>query len=296
VILRLKENLYELRGEPLVMGIVNIGDDSVADGVHLRTLEEQLRHARGQLDQGAHMLDIGVQSGRTDTAMISERDELERLLPLVGALAGDGVPISVETWRPAVAERAVQAGASLINDVSGLADIGVADVAAETGAGLVVMHTRARPKEERFPAYTDPVSDVLHFLRTRCDAAIQAGVDASQLIADPGLDFTKTPTESVEVLRRLSELHALGRPLLLAVSRKYFVGMLTAKVPEDRLAGTLAALDYGVSQGACILRVHDVGAVTEYLHVRKVLLDSGEPELRGDPRSQALKWIKPKSA
>jgi dihydropteroate synthase len=296
MILRLKERTFELGGEAVIMGIVNIGTDSVADTLDLRTLEEQVRHARYQLEQGAHIIDIGVQSGRTDTATMSERDELERLLPLVAALADDEVPISVETWRPAVAERAVEAGASLINDVSGLADIGVARVAARTGAGLVVMHTRARPKEEHFPAYADPVSDVRQFLEERCSAAVGAGVDPTQLIVDPGLDFAKTPAESVEVLRRLAELRVLERPLLLAVSRKYFVGMLTATTPEDRLAGTLAALDYGISQGACILRVHDVGAVTEFLHVRKALRGDGEPELRGDPRSPALKWLKPKSA
>jgi dihydropteroate synthase len=296
MILRLKERAFELGGEPVIMGIVNIGPDSVADSLYLRTLEEQVRHARYQLEQGAHMLDIGVQSGRTDTATISERDELERLLPLVAALADDEAPISVETWRPAVAEGAVEAGASLINDVSGLADIGVAEIAARTGAGLVVMHTRARPKEERFPTYADPVSDVLHFLQERCRAAVETGVDATQLIVDPGLDFAKTPAESIEILRHLAELRVLDRPLLLAVSRKYFVGMLTATEPEDRLAGTLAALDHGVRQGARILRVHDVGAVTEFLHVRKALRGDGEPELRGDPSSPALKWLKPKSA
>jgi dihydropteroate synthase len=296
MILRLKDRVLELGTEPSIMGIVNIGEDSVADRLHLTTLAEQLAHAHRQIDEGAQILDIGVQSGRTDTAAITEEQERARLIPLVSALAEQGIPISVETWRSGVARAALETGASIINDVSGLADITLADVAAQTGAALVIMHTRARPKEERFPSYADPVADVLQFLAERIDAAGARGVDPSQLIVDPGLDFAKTPTQSVEVLRRLDELHTLGRPLLLAVSRKYFLGMLTAKEPADRLAGTLAAVEHGVSHGAQIVRVHDVGAVSEFLHVRATLRATGEPELRGDPRAPELKWLEPKGA
>jgi dihydropteroate synthase len=158
------------------------------------------------------------------------------------------------------------------------------------------MHTRARPKQERFPPYDDAPADVRAFLEQRCRAAIERGVDARQLIVDPGLDFAKTPAQSVEVLRRLDELHALGRPLLLAVSRKYFVGMITAKTPERRLAGTLAALDYGVRHGAQLLRVHDVAAVVQFLQVRAALRGTGAPTLEGDPDARELKWLEPKSA
>ena len=288
--------MLDLTERPLIMGIVNIGDDSVADTSHLRTLDERLAFARRQLEHGADMIDIGVQSGRTDTAIISEADELERLLPLLHALAEDEVRVSVETWRPAVASAAIAAGAAIINDVSGLADPALATIAAETGAGLVVMHTRAQPKQARFPDYEDPVVDVVEMLRERCAAAIALGVDPDQLIVDPGLDFAKTPAESVEVLRRLDDLRSLERPILLAVSRKYFLGMLTARPPAERLAGTLAAIDHGVGHGASILRVHDVGAVAEFLHVRAALRDTGPPELRGDPDSCELKWLEPKSA
>jgi dihydropteroate synthase len=294
--LRLKDRVLEVGAGPWIMGIVNIGDDSVADRLHLTTLEDQLAHARRQVAEGAHILDIGVQSGRTDTAVMTEEDERARLIPLVSALAELEIPISVETWRAGVARAALEAGASIINDVSGLADITLADLAAQTGAALVVMHTRARPKEERFPSYDNPVADVLEFLAERIDAASAHGVDPSQLIVDPGLDFAKTPIQSVEVLRRLDALHTLGRPLLLAVSRKYFLGMLTAREPADRLAGTLAAIEHGVSRGAQIVRVHDVGAVGEFLHVRATLRGTGEPELRGDPRAAELKWLEPKGA
>jgi len=296
VILRLRERVLELGDGPLIAGIVNIGEDSVAERLHLRTLGEQLAYARSQLDLGAHIVDVGVQSGRTDTATISEEEELERLAPLVRALAAQRVPVSVETWRPAVAAGVLQAGAAIINDVSGLADPALADLAAESGAALVVMHTRARPKEERFPDYADPMADVLEFLGERCALAREHGVEDSQLILDPGLDFAKTPAQSVEVLRRLHELKAFERPVLLAVSRKYFIGVLTAKTPEERLAGTLAALEYGIAQGAQIVRVHDVGAVVEFLDVRGALHGSGEPKMKGDPAAVELKWLDAKSA
>lgn len=302
MILRLKGATLDLRDAPLIMGIVNIGDDSVADRAHLTTLAEQSRFAHEQVERGARILDIGAQSGRTDTEVMGKQEEIDRLVPLVAELtadlgsAADSTPISVETWRPAVARAAIGAGASIINDVSGLADLALADLAAETGTGLVVMHTRARPKEERSPDYADPVADVLGFLNERCEAAIGRGVDPNQLIVDPGLDFAKTPSQSIGVLRRLDELRTLGRPILLAVSRKYFVGMLTGSEPEDRLAGTLAAVEHGVTKGATILRVHDVGAVTEFLHVRAALRDTRAPELRGDPASAELKWLEPKRA
>jgi dihydropteroate synthase len=202
----------------------------------------------------------------------------------------------VETWRAGVARAAVAAGASLINDVSGLADPAIADVAARSGAGLVIMHTRARPKEANFPTYEDPVTDVLDFLEARCALATERGVDREQLVLDPGLDFAKTPRQSVEVMRRLGELDRLGRPLLLAVSRKYFLGMITGAEPEDRLAGTLAAVAHGADLGAAIVRVHDVRAVSEYLQVRTALAGDDEPAFKGDPDAEKLKWLAPKRA
>jgi dihydropteroate synthase len=295
--LRLRDLTLDLTGPtPLIMGIVNIGHDSVADSLHLRTLDAQLARAHQLLTEGADILDIGVQSGRTDTAPISEEQEIEALVPLVEALADVKVPISVETWRAGVALAAVAAGASMINDVSGLADAAIAEAVADSGAGLVIMHTRARPKEVNFPTYADPVADVLLFLEQRCATAIEHGVNATQLVLDPGLDFAKTPAQSVEVMRRIDELHALDRPLLLAVSRKYFIGMITDTAPEQRLAGTLAAVAHGADRGAQIVRVHDVAAVSDFLAVRAALSGDDEPEFKGDPYAQALKWLAPKRA
>jgi len=276
------------------MGILNIGPDSVADDLELRTLPQQLDRARRLVREGADIIDVGVQSGRTDTPTISAEDEVERLSPLVRALADEGIAVSVDTWRPSVVEAVIAAGASLINDVSGLADERVAEAAARSGVGLVLMHTRAGPKSEHFPVYADPMADVQAFLGERIATAHAHGVAREQIVIDPGLDFAKRPSDSIEVLRHLDELKSLEQPLLLAVSRKYFIGMLTGAEPLDRLAGTLAAVGHGVDRGASIVRVHDVGAASQYLAVRRALRGSGQATLKGDPDSDALKWLAPK--
>jgi dihydropteroate synthase len=201
----------------------------------------------------------------------------------------------VDSWRPRAIETALEAGAHMINDTSGLIDPVVAELAASTGAGLVVMHTRAAPKQQHFPVYEDPVADVVALLRDRLELATARGVDSEQLVIDPGLDYAKAPQESVEVLRRLGELAQFGRPILLAVSRKYFIGMLAGTLPEERLAGTIAALEFGVSLGAQIVRVHDVAEVSQYLRLRAALHGTGEAPMLGDPGDERLKWIAPKA-
>jgi dihydropteroate synthase len=293
--LQLRQHTVELLpGAPLVMGIVNIGDDSVADSRSLVTLDAQLEFAMRQREDGAQIIDIGVQSGRTDTPILSEDEEIERLVPLVAALLKAGVIVSVDVWRARVAQAALEAGAAVINDVSGLADPALAEVAARAGAALVVMHTRAAPKVEHFPGYGDPMADVIELLEERIEVAERHGVDREQVIVDPGLDFAKTPEESIAVLRRLVELRRFDRPILLAVSRKYFIGMLTGKGPEKRLAGTLAAVQFGVDAGAHIVRVHDVAEVVEFLRTRAALSEDAAPELRGDAEDEALKWLPPR--
>ncbi len=201
------------------------------------------------------------------------------MVPLIERLAELGAAVSVDTYKPQVAAAAVAAGATLVNDVSGLRDLGLADVCANTGAGLVLMHTRVAPKgtllEPGF--YDDVVGDVIGFLRERMAAALARGVAAEQIVLDPGPDFAKTPAQTVAILRRLPDLVALGRPVLLAASNKDFVGALTGRGPRERLAGTLAALGEGVDAGARIVRVHDVAAAADFLRVRAAL--RGELEL-----------------
>ncbi len=218
--------------------------------------------------------------------------EISRVVPLVEQVSGDlGVTVSIDTYKPQVARAAIAAGASIVNDISGLRDPGLADVCAATGAALVIMHTRAPPKQKLLDPAMDGrmPGDVKAFLRRRIELAGRHGVAREQLMLDPGPDFAKTAAQTVEVLRALPELHELGRPLLLAVSRKDFVGAITNRRPRERLAGTLAAIAHGVDCGAQVLRVHDVAAVADFLAVRAALSGRARP----DPQlrvADELRW------
>jgi dihydropteroate synthase len=243
--------------------------------------------------EGADLIDVGAESGVTHSAPSPPDVEAQRVVPLVARLVAEGVTVSVDTFKPAVARAALAAGAAMVNDVSGLADPELAEVAAGAGAALVVMHTRAAPKREAWHDYGgDVAGDVVAFLRDRCALARGRGMPEDALVLDPGPDFAKTPVESVAVLRALPRLHELGRPLLLAVSRKYFLGAITAREPADRLAGTLAAVAHGVAAGAAIVRVHDVAATVDHLRTWRVLqgLEAMPAHDAGDER---LKWIPP---
>ena len=292
--LRLRERSVALTpGRPLLMGIVNAGPDSFSDTVRLDSVERCLAHARALVAAGADLIDVGAESGVTYSAESAAEEEAARVVPLVEALAAEGVAVSVDTYKAPVADAALRAGAAMINDVSGLRDPELATLAARDGAALVVMHTRAAPKTERLPASTTTSPPT--WRRSCASASRWHGRGASrddQLVLDPGPDFAKTPAETIAVLRDLERLRALGLPLLLAVSRKYFVGAITGRPPGERLAGTLAACGWAADAGAAILRVHDVAAVRDYLDVRRVL--RGEQELGAfDGDDDALKWIRP---
>jgi dihydropteroate synthase len=267
-------------GVPLLMGIVNASPESFSDGDSVGGLEAQVERALALCEDGADLIDVGGESGVTDRAPVSAEEEAARVVPLVERLAGAGVAVSVDTWKAPVARAAVDAGAVMVNDVSGLSELGVADACAASGAALVLMHTRVPPKVKAFPAYDDVAADVVEFLRSRMAVALDRGVRDDQIVLDPGPDFAKRPAETVEVLRRLRGLVALGRPVLLAVSRKDFVGALTGRAPGGRGAGTLAAVGEGVDAGAAIVRVHDVAAVRDFLDVRAAL--RGERDVPAD--------------
>ncbi len=269
----------ELGGRPWLMGIVNATPDSFSDaGLH-RTFEQRVALADSLLSSGADLIDIGGESGITNRPPVAVDEEIERVVPLIERVAGElGAFVSVDTYKPDVARAAVAAGAAIVNDVSGLRDPGLADVCAQSGAGLVLMHTRAAPKEKLLDRGFDGriVPDVEAFLKERIALATGRGVAFEQLMLDPGPDFGKTPAQTVEVLRALEGLHSLGRPLLLAVSRKDFVGAITGRAPRERLPGTLAAVAHGVAAGAHVLRVHDLGHVADFLAVQSVLNGGAE--------------------
>jgi dihydropteroate synthase len=267
------------------MGIVNATPDSFSDAGERRTLEQRIELAAELLGQGADMIDIGGESGVTDRPPVPPHEEIKRVVPLIARVAGElGALVSVDTYKPTVARAAIAAGASIVNDVSGLRDPELADVCAQTGAALVLMHTRAAPKQKLFDPSLDRrvIADVESFLSERIELAIERGMAFEQLMLDPGPDFGKTPAQTVEALRGLERLHELGRPLLLAVSRKDFVGAITGRAPRERLAGTLAAIGYGLEAGAHVLRVHDVAATADYVAVRAALVAEAEidPSLR----------------
>ena len=271
-----------LGGRPWLMGIVNASPDSFSDAGEHGDLDARVERARALIAQGADVIDVGGESAITQRPRVDAEVEIARVVPLVQRLVGElDAVVSVDTYKPAVAEAAIAAGACIVNDVSGLRDPALADVCASTGAALVLMHTRAAPKQRlQDPAYYEDVfADVYGFLEKRITLAVAHGVRAEQILLDPGPDFAKTPAQTIAVLRRLKELHALGRPLLLAVSRKDFVGALTSRGPRERLAGTLAAIGFGVDAGAHVLRVHDVAQAAEFLAVRAAL----RGELEVDP-------------
>lgn len=296
LVLRLRDQTLTLRaGRPALMGIVNCTPDSFSDSVRLQTVEERVARGIRLSEAGAAIIDVGGESGTVHTPVVSPREEIARVVPVVRRLVDHGVIVSVDTWKPEVAEAVLDAGAHLINDVSGLYHARLASVVAARGAGIILMHTRAEPKTEHFPDYggrvVDDVRNVLASLRER---ALQAGVRSDAIVLDPGPDFAKMPAETVEVMRDLPNLAVHGHPLLLAVSRKYFVGTIINREPDDRLAGTLAALGWAAERARySIARIHDVPEAADYLKVRSVL--DGREEFPSFDRDSAqdvrLQWL-----
>lgn len=255
---------------PVVMGVVNLTPDSFSDGGRFPTLDAALEGARALLDEGADMLDVGGESTRPGAEEIPPEEELERVLPFVREAARRfDVPISVDTRKSAVARAVLDAGASVINDVSGLHyDRELAAVVADRGAGLVLMHMRGAPATMgSLTQYERVTEDVFRELQTSIHVAISAGVRPEAIALDPGLGFAKTASQSLELLRDLELFGQAGLPILIGPSRKSFLGAVLGLPAERRLEGTLAACVAGYLAGARIFRVHDVAPVARALSV-----------------------------
>ncbi len=281
--LRAGRRELDLAGPPLLMGVVNATPDSFSDGGELPDLAARAARAAAHVAAGAAIVDVGGESATGLRPPVTAALEIERVVPVVERIVAEhDVLVSVDTYKPEVAEAAIAAGAGMVNDVSGLRDPALADVCARTGAALVVMHTRVEPKGTLLDpgTYDDVVADVADFLAERVAVARSRGVGEWQIVLDPGPDFAKTPAQTVAILRRLDVVCALGHPVLLAVSRKDFLGAITGRAARERGAATLAALAAGVDAGASILRVHDVAAAADFLAVRAVL--RGDRELAPD--------------
>jgi dihydropteroate synthase len=263
--------------EPALMGIVNATPDSFSDGGTYATTEARVARAVELVGEGATIVDVGGQSGITGVPEVPVAEEIARVVPVVEGIraALSAALLSVDTYRPEVVRAVLAAGADIVNDVSGLLYPEIAGLCSAAGAGLVVMHTRARPKHkvldpDLYGAGDDVTGDVVEFLTERLTRAAELGVPAEATVVDPGPDFAKTPYQTIRVLRDLDRVRALGRPVLLALSRKDFVGAVTGKPPRERLGGTLAAVG-ALAGPSTILRVHDVGIVADYLRVAAVL-------------------------
>jgi len=262
--LRARGHTLDLAERVHVMGILNITSDSFSNGgLYLRPTAA-LDHAMQMIGEGADIIDVGGQSSRPGSQPIAESDELARVVPVVERIheEWDG-PISVDTYRARVAEEALKAGASMVNDITALtAEPATAGVAARFDAACVLMHMQGRPDTmQRNPSYDDLMGEIALFLRSAIDKALAAGVGEDQVVVDPGLGFGKTTEHNLAILRHLPELGVLGRPILIGASRKGFIGKVLDLPVEDRLEGTLATAAYAVAQGARILRVHEVKPV-----------------------------------
>lgn len=254
------------------MGIVNTSPDSFHADSRLSSLDDALAHARRLVTEGADILDIGGQSTRPGYVEIDDAEEIARTAPLIRALSSEfpNLPLSIDTYKPVVAAAALEAGAHILNDIHGLQGPGGAELArlaARYGAAIVAMHNdpalrHAAEANSASPEVRDPLPSVLAFLRRSLDGARAAGVPAERVILDPGIGFGKTPAQNIAILRDLRALFALGRPVLLGVSRKSVFGYLLPELsnPADRLEATLAVTALAVAQGILIHRVHDVAA------------------------------------
>jgi dihydropteroate synthase len=258
------------------MGILNTTPDSFYDRGRYVDRDRAIAYALDMVAEGADILDIGGEKAGPGDA-VSLEEELSRVIPVVQAIRRSiDVPISVDTLKPKVARGAIEAGASIINSIGGFQDADMRGVAAETGAAVVVMHIKGRPRVANpNPHYDDVVGEVARFLEERVAACLADGISPSSIILDPGPDFGKTTEQSVNVLRGLERITAMPHPVLLAVSRKRFIGDVLGLGVADRLEGSLALTAWGVLRGIKIVRTHDVRATRRVITMTEAVLDPG---------------------
>jgi dihydropteroate synthase len=275
------------RRRTLLMGVLNVTPDSFSDGGRFATAERAIEHAREMALAGADLIDVGGESTRPGSQPVPSEEQIRRVVPVISELTGQGgqgqfeAVISIDTTRAAVAEAALDAGAHVVNDISGgRDDPGMLPLVARRRVPVVLMHMRGTPATMQVdPRYDDVVGEVARFLRERLDAAVAAGVAEADVLLDPGIGFGKTAAHNFELLRRLPEIAAAaaGRPLVLGVSRKGFIGRISGEPdPANRLFGTAAAVAWSVAHGASVVRVHDVAAMAQVVRVIEAIQTWGE--------------------
>jgi dihydropteroate synthase len=266
----------DLTHHALIMGVVNVTTDSFSDGGQFSSVEKAVAHGQTLAAEGAAVIDVGGESTRPGAEPVPEAEEMQRVLPVVERLARDSrLIVSIDTMKPAVARAALEAGAEIVNDVTGLRDPEMREVVRASGAGAIAMHMQGSPRNMQWaPHYDNVVAEILIFFRQTFSACLACGIHPMSLAFDPGIGFGKTVEHNLALLRNLDAMRVEGRPLVLGVSRKSFLGKLVGSdAPADRAWPTVALTSYGRARGANVLRVHDARPNREALRMMEAILD-----------------------
>jgi dihydropteroate synthase len=256
-----------------LMGVLNVTPDSFSDGGAWTDPDRALRHARRMVREGADVIDVGGESTRPGARPVPAAEELRRVVPIVERLAAEKILVSVDTSKADVARAALRAGAKILNDVTALrGDRRMARVAADAGAGLILMHMKGTPRTmQKNPVYRDVVAEILGFFRQILKSAWSAGIERDKIMVDPGIGFGKAPEHNLEILRRLDEFRSLERPLAIGTSRKGFIGRALGRPVHDRVSGTGATVSAAILRGADLVRVHDVREMADVVRMTDLL-------------------------
>lgn len=253
---------------PKVMGIVNVTPDSFSDGGRHLSHEAAIAHARQLVEEGADMLDIGGESTRPGAAAVGEQEELSRVLPVIEGLRDIAVPISIDTWKPAVMRAAIAAGAGMVNDINALQAPDALAAVAASDVAVCLMHKQGNPENMQLaPQYADVMEEVMSFLRQRVQATEAAGIARARIVIDPGFGFGKALAHNLALLKNMQDFAALGVPLLAGVSRKSMLGAMTGRDVDHRQTASVVAALIAVQRGAAIVRVHDVRETVDALKI-----------------------------
>lgn len=272
---RTPHRTFDLSRRGLIMGVVNVTTDSFSDGGQFGEIENAVARARLLAEEGAEIIDIGGESTRPGAAPVEEGEELRRVLPVIEQLTGDRrFVISIDTRKPSVARAAMESGAAIINDVTGLRDPAMREVVRATGAGAIAMHMQGDPQTmQQAPHYVDVTADIRDFFRQIFDASVACGIDPMCLAFDPGIGFGKTVEHNLALIRNLESMRIAGRPLVLGISRKSFIGkVLGSTALEDREWPTVALTSYGRTRGASVFRVHEARLNLHALRMTEAIL------------------------